>query len=173
MENAAPTLIGCPRRIVGFGSANPDWRKALWVAAWLGLLTGLLEGCGLLAFQQINQTILDLRVTTPIIWISAAVDVLLFTLLAALIVAASRLYPRMNPVRATFVLLSSLAIYDFLTLTGRLSSRSRVLLAIGVGSAVHRWISQHESAAQSLCKRTLPWVGAAAVLAFVGIQAEH
>jgi arylsulfatase A-like enzyme len=170
MENAAPSLIGSPKRIVGFRSVNPDWGKAVCVAAWFGLLTGSLEGCGLLVFQQINQAILDLRVTTPIIWISAVVDVLLFTLLAVLIVATSLVYRRMNPVRATFVLLSSLAIYDFLTLTARLSSRSRVLLAIGVGFAVHRWISQHESAAWSLCKRTLPWVAAAAVLAFVGIQ---
>jgi len=151
------------------GKAVP-WARVLCIAVWFGVLTGLLEGCGLLVFQNLNQTILDLRVSAPILWISPAVDVVLFFLLALLIAAASSVYRRINPVRAIFVLISSLAVYDFLTLTARLSSRSRVLLAIGVGFAVHRWIKKHELQAWRFCRRTVPWVVAAGVLAFAGIQ---
>ncbi len=75
--------------------------------------------------------------------------------------------------RVTFVLLSSLAVYDLLTLTARLSSRSRVLLAIGVGFAVSRWFPKHEAAAWRFCRRSVPWVVAAGVLVFVGIQGSR
>jgi arylsulfatase A-like enzyme len=149
------------------------WSKVLGIAIWFGILTGLVEGCGLLVFQNLNQKTLDLHISTPIIWISPVVDVLLFCLLALLIAFASSLYRRIDPVRASSVLLSSLLVYDLLTLTARFSSRSRILLAIGIGFVVNRWLATHQEAGWRFCRRTLPWVVAAGALAFVGIQGGH
>jgi arylsulfatase A-like enzyme len=149
---------------------NIPWLKLISIAIWFGILTGLVEGCGLLIFQNLNQETLDLRVSTPIIWISPIVDVVLFCLLVVLIAVASCVYRKIHPVRMACVLLSSLMVYDFLTLTARFSSRSRVLLAIGIGFAINRWFPKHEAVAWRFCRRTVPWVMTAAVLAFVGIQ---
>ena len=149
------------------------WSKVLGIAIWFGILTGVVEGCGLLVFQNLNQETLDLRISTPIIWISPVVDVLLFCLLALLIAFASSLYRRIDPVRASSVLLSSLLVYDLLTLTARFSSRSRILLAIGIGFVVNRWLATHQEAGWQFCRRTLPFVVAGGALAFVGIQGGH
>ena len=145
------------------------WSKVLCIAVWFGILTGMIEGCGLLVFQNLNQETWALRVSAPIIWISPAVDVLLFCLLAALVAVASALYRKIDAVRVIYILLSSLVVYDFLTLTARFSSRSRVLLTIGVGFAVSRWFPKHGESWR-FCRRSVPWVIAAGVLALVGIQ---
>ena len=150
-------------------STSP-WGKPLCIAIWFGILTGLIEGCGLLVFQNLNQETLDLRISPPIIWISPVVDILLFCLLGMLVAVVSSLYRRIDPARLTCVLLSGLAVYDLLTLTARFSSRSRVLLAIGTGFAINRWFAKHGDVAWRFCRRTMPWVVAAGVFAFIGIQ---
>src|SRR5882724_10482704 len=114
------------------------WGKTLGIAVWLGILAGLIEGCGLLVFQNLNQETWALRISSPIIWISPVVDVFLFCLLAVLVALASNLFRKIDATRVTAVLLGSLVVYDWLTLTARFSSRSRIVLAIGVGFAVSR-----------------------------------
>ncbi|HSS97737.1 MAG TPA: sulfatase-like hydrolase/transferase, partial [Terriglobales bacterium] len=151
-------------------STHIPWGKALGIAVWFGILTGLVEGCGLLIFQNLNRETWALRVSLPIIWISPVVDVLFFSTLATLIALAATLFRKIDVFRVTTVLLSSLVVYDWLTLTARLSSRSRVLLTIGVGFAVSRWFPKHAEAFWRICRRSLPWVIAAGVLALVGIE---
>src|SRR5882724_273382 len=162
-SSPAPTI---PRHMI-------RWSKALCIAVWFGILTGLIEGCGLLVFQNLNQETLDPHVSTRIIWISPVMDLLLFCLLAALVAVASSVYRKIDPARLTSVLLSSLTVYDLLTLTARFSSRSRVLLAIGVGFGMNRWWVKHERSAWRFWKRSLPWVIAAGVVAFAGIEGSR
>lgn len=147
-----------------------SWSKVLGMAVCAGILTGLIEGCGLLVFQNLNGETWALRISPPIIWISPVVDVLFFCMLGLLACSSASLFRKTDAVRVTAVLLSSLVVYDFLTLTARFSSRSRVLLAIGVGVAVSRWFPKHQEAVERICKRFLPWVIAVGVLVFVGIQ---
>ena len=146
------------------------WGKTLGMAVWFGILTGLVEGCGLLIFQNLNQETWALRISSPILWISPVVDVVFFSTLAVLIAFAATLFRKIDALRLTSVLLSSLVVYDWLTLTARFSSRSRVLLAIGVGFAVARWFPKHAQTMWTICRRSLPWVIAAGVLTCVGVE---
>ena len=151
-------------------SRRVPWGKILGMAVWLGSLTGLIEGCGLLVFQNLNGETWALRISPPIIWISPLVDVLFFGVLAAVVGLVASLFTRIDAARVIAVLLSSLVVYDLLTLTARFSSRSRVLLTIGVVVAVSRWFPRHEAAVWRICKRSLPWVVTAGVIVFLGIQ---
>lgn len=170
MANVSPLVGNSSDTVSSLQRKNVSWCQVLGIAVWFGILTGLIEGCGLLVFQNLNQETWAMRVSTPIIWISPVVDVLFFCLLAVMVAIVASLYRRVNALRATVVLLSSLMVYDFLTLTARFSSRSRVLLTIGVGFAVSRWCVKHEASLWSFCRRSLPWVVAVGILAFVGIQ---
>jgi arylsulfatase A-like enzyme len=147
-----------------------SWGKTLGIAVWFGILTGLVEGCGLLIFQNLNRETWALRISSPIIWISPTVDVLLFCTLAVLISFAATLFRKIDALCVTAVLLGSLVVYDWLTLTARFSSRSRVLLTIGVGFAISRWFPKHAEMCWKICRRSLPWVIATGVLALVGIE---
>src|SRR5689334_6470557 len=146
-----------------------SWGKTLGIAVWFGILTGLVEGCGLLVFQNLNRETWALRISSPIIWISPVVDVLLFCTLAVLISFAATLFHKIDAFRVTVVLLSGLVVYDWLTLTARFSSRSRVLLTIGVGFAIARWLPKHAATVWAICRHSLLWVIAVGVVALMGI----
>ena len=151
-------------------SRNVPWLKLISIAIWFGIATGLLEGCGMLVFQNLNVERWALHISYPILWISVIVDVIFFCVLALLVGAVAYFFAKISAIRATSVLLISLATYDLLTLTGRLHSRSRILLAVGVAFAFRRWFLRKEPKALHFWKRTLPWAIAAWVLAFAGIQ---
>lgn len=155
-------------------SPAPPWSlpELLGVAVWFGIVTGLIEGFGLLLFQRINWERWGpmTHMSEQILWISPIVDVLFFLLLALLVAVAARLVPRLPRLRGIVFLLTTLALYDWLTLTGRLHSRSRWLLSIGVAVALGRWLAKHEAEALRFWKRTLPWAVAAVVLMLAGIQ---
>jgi arylsulfatase A-like enzyme len=144
----------------------------LLAAAWFGILTGLVEGAGLLLFQRINWANWGpmLHVSAPILWISPVFDLIFFLALAVTAALIARIAPRWPMLRALIFLLSFLAIYDFLTLTARLYHWSCFLLAIGVGAAFTRWFSQHETTALHFARRTVLGLVAAGILAFVAVQ---
>lgn len=150
-------------------AARPSLGTVLLIGVWFGIVTGLVEGLGLLLFQRLNGEDWALHVSAPIIWISALVDLVLFAVLALLVAGITRPFPRLSAVRATGTLLTSLAIYDFLTLTARLTSLSRILLALGTGLVMRRWLLKHETVATQFWKKTLPWVAVAGLLALVCI----
>src|SRR4029077_7275191 len=78
------------------------------VAAWFGIVTGLLEGVGLLVFQRINwaRWAATIHVSEPIIWISALTDLVFFLLVAALIAALAWVIRRLPPLRAAVSVLT-------------------------------------------------------------------
>jgi len=135
----------------------------------------MVEGVGLLIFQQVNWENWGptIHLSEQIVWISPIVDVLFFSLLAMIVVAVARVWARVPQVRGVAILLTTLAVYDWLTLTARLQYRARALLAIGVGVAFSRWLFKHEAWAMRFWKRTLPWAVAAFVLALAGIQGSR
>lgn len=144
----------------------------LLIAAWFAILTGLVEGTGLLLFQRINWARWGamLHVSGPIIWISVVVDLLFFGFLVIVIGAAARLLPRLPAIRTAVFTLSVLAVYDWLTVTARLYHGSSLLLALGVAAVLTRWVRKREQAALQFWRRTLPWMAAAVVVAVIGIQ---
>jgi arylsulfatase A-like enzyme len=153
-------------------SPKPSLGTLLLIAVWFGVLTGLIEGAGLLLFQRINWARWGamIHVSGPIVWISVVVDVLFFGFLAGVIGLAARLMPWLRAVKATVFVLAMAAVYDWLTVTARLYHWSSLLLAVGVAAVCTRWIGKREAAALRFWRRTVPWMAAAAVLAAIGIQ---
>lgn len=147
----------------------------LLIAAWFGIVTGLIEGPALLLFQRINWARWGamIHVSAPIIWIAPLVDAAFFLLVACLVALLARFIRRFSPIRVVAGLLACLATYDWLSLTGRLKYSSCWLLAVGVGVAFSRWAGRNESTALRFWKRTLPWITATLALTLIGIQGQH
>jgi arylsulfatase A-like enzyme len=137
-----------------------------------GIVAGFVEGVGLLVFQRINWARWGpmMHVSWEIIWISPIVDAILFLVLALICSFAARLAPRVPAMRALVFLLTFLTAYDWLTLTSRLFHAACLLLALGIAVAFTRWCGKREDAFLQFWKRTTPWIVAAWVLTFAGIQ---
>jgi arylsulfatase A-like enzyme len=153
----------------------PGLGSFLLLAIWFAIIAGLVEGLGLLLFQRINWARWGptLHVSEPIIWISPIVDLILFCVLTVALWAAGRLVPKLRLLQAAIALLTALTLYDWLTVTARLSHLSCLLLAAGVGVAFSRWVAKHDAATLQFVRRTFPFVAGAALLAFAGIQGGH
>src|SRR5438105_14878605 len=102
--------------------ASASATSLLLLATWFGILTGLIEGAGLLIFQRINwaQWGRVIHVSKQILWISPLVDLLFFFILALVVWSASRLSTRIPSIRVQCSFLSLLALYDSLRLTNRI-----------------------------------------------------
>ena len=144
----------------------------LVIAIWFGIITGLIEGAGLLLFQQVNWARWGpmMHVSREIVWISPSVDLCFFLLLALLVYLLAKVVPRIPSIQVLVSLLTFLCVYDWLTLTSRLLHRACLLLAVGLAFAFSRWFGRHRDSALRFWKRTLPWTVAASVVALVGIQ---
>ena len=153
----------------------PGLGSFLLLAIWFAIIAGLVEGVGLVLFQRINWARWGptLHVSEPIIWISPIVDLILFGVLTLALWAVGRLVPKLRLLQAAIALLTALTLYDWLTVTARLSHLSCLLLAAGVGVALSRWVAKHEIATLKFVRRTFPLVAGAGVLAFAGIQGGH
>lgn len=137
-----------------------------------GICAGFVEGMGLMIFQRINWERWGpmMHVSWEIIWISPILDAIFFLLLALLCAVVSRVAPRLPAMRGLVFLLTFLTVYDWITLTSRLYLRACLLLALGVSVAFTRWCGKREGAFVQFWKKTTPWMVAAWVLAFAGIQ---
>lgn len=144
----------------------------LLMAVWFALLTGLIEGVGLLVFQRINWARWGamLHVSGPIIWIAAVVDVALFGLIAMVLAGIARGIRRFSAIRVLAFVLSTFMVYDWLTVTARLYRLSCLLLALGVATAFTRWMSQREVRALRFWRRTVPGLAGIVILGAVGIE---
>jgi arylsulfatase A-like enzyme len=155
-------------------SGTKPWNASslLIVGLGSGILAGLVEGAGLLFFQRLNWARWGpmIHVSREILWISPVVDVILFLSLALICSAVARFSSRLPAVRVLAFLLTFFSVYDWLTLTGRLYHRACFLLALGVAAAFARWCGKRESTFLQFWKKTTPWLVAAWILAFAGIQ---
>ena len=104
-------------------------RAILILGAACGLLVGIMEGVGLLVFQELgwlNFSMALYGVSVEILWISPAFNLLLFGLLGAGF-ATLAWWGRQWPVSQwAFFLMTFLGFYDWVALSGRI--RSRLLL---------------------------------------------
>ncbi|HVO80645.1 MAG TPA: sulfatase [Terriglobales bacterium] len=153
-------------------ATRPSLGTLLLMAVWFGIVTGLVEGAGLLLFQRINWARWGptLHVSEPIVWISAIVDVILFSALTLLIGLGGRLIPRLPAQSVAVFALSTATVYDWLALTARLYPVSCLLLALGTAAVFTRWFRHHESAIRRFFKRTVVWLVVVLVVAGAGIQ---
>lgn len=156
------------------GTTRSSLRTLLHIATWFGILAGMVEGSGLLLFQRMNWARWGptLHVSEPIIWISAIVDALLFSVLALLIGLAGRFIPRLSATTVLVFALSTATMYDWLALTARLYPVSCLLLALGTAAVFTRWFRRRESASQHFFRRVAPWPAVVLVMTAGGIQGQ-
>ena len=145
----------------------------LAIAVWFGIFSGLIEGAGLLLFQRINWRRWGpmLHVSKEIVWISPAVDVLIFVLIALLLAMIARGFRQIPAQRALIFVLVFLSVYDWLTVTERLLHSACLLLALGVGFASTRWFSRNSARALGAVSKSLPYLLAGWGVIFAGMKA--
>jgi arylsulfatase A-like enzyme len=144
----------------------------LVIGLWFGIVTGMVEGVGLLIFQRVNWARWGaiMHVSREILWISPLVDLILFVAVAIAVFLISRIFKSIPAFRVLIFLLAFLSAYDFLTVPDRLYHLASLVLAIGVAVSFSRWISKHETVVLRFWKRTSPWAVVLLLIVFTGIQ---
>ena len=147
--------------------------RLLVVGAWFGLVTGLVEGLGLLAvygYGWLTSNNVRAGVTAEIVWISALVNLGLFLALAILGMLLQRFLPKVEIPRLLVPLFVFVACADWLALTGRLGPIAVLTLAAGISVTFNRWFQKHVPDTLSRLRRTLPVLVTIAVLAFLAVE---
>lgn len=143
------------------------------IATSFGIITGLVEGAGLMLFQRLNWASWGpmIHVSWPILWISPIVDLILFLLVAVVAWLIGRLLRRIPSLKVLVFVLTVLSIYDWLTLTKRLYHWSSLLLAAGAAFAIIRAMDRPGSRIIPFLRRTALWAMVVWLLAFTLVQA--
>ncbi|MCL4523076.1 MAG: sulfatase [Acidobacteria bacterium] len=148
-------------------------RDLLAMAAWFGLVTGLLEGIVRTALQSLGGISWEMRLTAAsvkVIWVAPLFYVLFFVLGAAGLAVLGRLAPRLPMASVAVFLFGLVGFSDLLSASGRVSQLGVAMLALGLAVMLTRWCNAHERAALNFWKRSVIWVAAFAVLACAGIE---
>jgi len=141
----------------GRAADMPGRSNLLVLAAWFGLVAGLLEGLvkwGLPVLGLAGSTqfcIGDLKV----LWAPVAVDLALFLILAPVLLLCSWAVPRLPWIAIGSGIYTTLLFVGMLTVTGRLRQRGVVILALGVGVVAFRWMRKAPAQRMARLRRSL------------------
>ncbi|HEX6309658.1 MAG TPA: sulfatase [Longimicrobiales bacterium] len=151
--------------------APPAVPQILAVAAWLGLLAGVVEGVGMLLFQSLTPR--TRYVSIDVLWAAPVVNVLLFVALAAGAALLRRMRTGSAGAWLTFFPLALLLFANWLevlALTTRVSVVAVAILAAGLASVLTRWYIGRESGVAGFCHRHRVVVPVVLVLAVLGVR---
>jgi arylsulfatase A-like enzyme len=147
----------------------------LLLSAWAGLVTGYVEGAGLLAFQNfgwMNWTMGLFPVGLPILWVSPAFDLILFLVVGVLLAVGGRLAPRFVSLRVAAFVFALLAFFDWLGWSGRIAHKGMLVLAAGLASVYFRWFRKNEEKALRIAQRSLLPLAAGVPLLWLGVNMQ-
>jgi len=141
------------------------------LAIWSGIVAGLVEGFGLLLFQRIDWKNWGemVHVSVQIIWISTAVNLILFSIVALVLSIIDRLAPRLQLYRFYVLIFAILIFQDWLYIPKRLVFGADFLLAVGLAFFLSRQLESRGISAIGLSRKTLPWVVMAGLLVTLSI----
>jgi len=144
----------------------------LATAAGFGLLTGLLEGLGLLTFRGYGwgNTRIPEGVSADIVWISALVNLGLFLVLGTFFGGLYGALRRDGVIRAMTLVFSFLLFVDLLGISGRIGPLGMIVFAAGLASFAGRWLFVHGDELQNWAPRLAIVLAVVAVAAFFAIQ---
>src|SRR4029077_14077276 len=97
--------------------------ETLSLAISFGLMTGLVEGAALVAFQSLHWlgwTISLTPINSQILWISPIFDALILALVGLVLFALGHFFSRVSSLEFESFVFSSFAFLDWLVLTGRI-----------------------------------------------------
>src|ERR671935_2440155 len=143
----------------------------LTLAAWCGLVAGLLEGVWLYLSHGrgwLNPEIL-FGVSLEIIWISAVVNLLVFLLLILLVRLSIARFPRLPAIRVYLFVCLSCATADWAGSSGRISSLGIVVFSAGLAIFLSGKLQSHSQQIFRSCRRSLPAVMGVSLVAFIVI----
>jgi arylsulfatase A-like enzyme len=147
----------------------------LIIAGWFGLVTGLLEGLGLLVFQNLGWlgwNAVEHGVSAEIVWISAFFDFFLFGILGLALSTAYHFFPWIQMTRFAIWFFASLSLLNWLALAfiRRIYFVAILVLAVGLAIQFTRWFIKDDAEALQFWRRSLPWLAMSTLLVLVGIQ---
>jgi arylsulfatase A-like enzyme len=147
----------------------------LITAVWFGLVTGLIEGVGLVTLRELGWLpwrTEALVISPKSIWISPLFDLLLFGLLGLALGLLARLLTRLPVMLFCVFVFATMMFFNWLSLPllGRISLYAILALAIGLAAEAARWFRKYPAAVVHFWRRSVPWLGAITLLALVGIQ---
>lgn len=151
-------------------SLNVSFSTSISLAVCLGVSAGLVEGAGLLIFQQLNWRRWGpfVHVSKDILWISPIADSLVFCIIAVLLALAAKVFRR-NGLKYIIFILIFFTVYDWLSLTERLYYRACVALALGVAAVFTRWWARNQDTAL-FSRKSLVALISVWLLMFLGIR---
>jgi arylsulfatase A-like enzyme len=149
-----------------------DFRTILAVGAWFAIITGFVEAAGLELCQKINWANWGhtAHVSPKIFWLAPLWDLALFLPLTLTLIFLGYVMPKLPVTRVIVFMLSLLMFYDWLALPERLVHRSALILAVGLATVVMRACGKYEIRFLNFARASLPWLAAAVVLAWAGIE---
>jgi len=153
---------------------NVSAGSLLLLSACFGLITGLVEGLGLLAFHGFQWFSLNSRipegVSVEILWVSPVFNLFFFLFIGLVIASLSRLFPRLPWLRVSLFLFSCMAIADWAGLTGRIGPIAVVALSAGFGMVVSGRMFQNRAAILRYAPVTVRWAAVATLIAVVAVE---
>ena len=143
----------------------------LIIAVWVGTLSGLVEGIGLLLFQRINWQRWGItpHVTASIVWISPIVDVALFLIFAFVVATFSGFRPAKGGASTLVFILVLISIYNWARLMERLTYGACVLLSLGAATFFARIFRKDPDRYVRFFSRTAALIGIIWLLSLIGI----
>jgi arylsulfatase A-like enzyme len=153
--------------------SNRTTARVVLLAIWLALITGLVEGIGLLVAQKLrwlDWETLQRGVALEIVWIAPLVNLVVFGFVGAMLILVGRVLPRLEIIRIAAFAFAFMAFADLVALTGRMLLYSVVIFAAGLATVAVRWFFAREDAAWGFLRSRLAGIVAVTLLALVGIE---
>jgi arylsulfatase A-like enzyme len=145
-------------------------REVLGLAIWFGLAGGLLQGILAWTFQQAGWVAwkeLLASVDLNVLWVSPAVNALLFFSLGVILLPVLRFLSQWQVI-ATGIF-ATLTFYGCLSVPGRLRERGAVMLALGCGVVVSRWMGRDVKRGMLFLRQTLAPLAVVCLFAMLSV----
>lgn len=144
----------------------------IFMAASMGMIAGLVEGTIFVVSQYIGWDLPRLASSLEIIWIAPLFNLCLFAAVGLVLLLQSQLLPRLALKKFSLLLLTFMAISDWLILSFKTHVHlgSLLLLSVGLAAAITRSLQKHEKKLAHLSRISAVWTAATVILLIVGVQ---
>lgn len=140
-----------------------------WLAAWFGILAGLVEGLLYIGLQATGSLVYT---NVQILWIAPVVNFLLFLVLGSGLWIGSRIFPKLPWLVLAVFVFSILTILDWLgvILLEKLYRWALILLSTGLAVVITRKIASRLETWLIFSRRGLPWLIGIVLLVAAGLN---
>lgn len=141
--------------------------RTVSIAAWFGLLTGLIEGS--ILFALIGVPGFAIRVSPEILWIAPAFNLILFSSVGFIFALVSLVMPKKLDLKWAVGLFSAITVFCLFLIAGIIHQIAAILLSFGIGYQIARWVGKHHSRFLTFFRKgALPLLAAAVIIGCVG-----